>query len=96
MAAPTRAARRVRGRAARAQARRAPATVLAVLGAGLSLFAIYWVFQPLAAQVYRPAFLAVALLLTFMVFGRDEGRPDAPLDWVARGGWRWSRSATRS
>ena len=33
-----------------------------MLGAGLSLFAIFWVFQPLAPQVYRPAFLAVALL----------------------------------
>ena len=35
-----------------------PAQLVAVLGAGLSLFAIYWVFQPLAAQIYRPAFLA--------------------------------------
>ena len=28
---------------------------------GLALFAIFWVFWPLAPQVYRPAFLAVAL-----------------------------------
>jgi TRAP transporter 4TM/12TM fusion protein len=67
-----------------------PATVLSVLAGGLSLFAIYWVFNPIAAQVYRPAFLAVALLLTFMVFGARERRarsehpeenPTA-LDWV--------------
>ena len=43
-----------------------------MLAAGLSLFAIFWVFQPLAAQVYRPAFLTVALLLTFIVFGRRK------------------------
>ena len=49
-----------------------PARLVAVLAAGLSLFAIFWVFQPLAAQVYRPAFLTVALLLTFIVFGRRK------------------------
>ena len=61
-----------------------------MLGAGLSLFAIYWVFQPMSAQQYRPAFLAVALLLTFLVFRggqratapttRRRTRP--PLDWA--------------
>ena len=35
-----------------------PAIVLSVLGGGLSLFAIYWVFQPMSAQQYRPIFLA--------------------------------------
>lgn len=53
-----------------------PARLVAVGGAGLSLFAILWVFWPLAPQVYRPAFLAVALLLTFVVFGRAK-RPTA-------------------
>jgi TRAP transporter 4TM/12TM fusion protein len=65
-------------------------TVVDVLCAGLVLFAVYWVFNPITAQVYRPAFLAVALLLTFLVF-RARGRatraehPEespAPLDWV--------------
>jgi TRAP transporter 4TM/12TM fusion protein len=68
----------------------APAVILAVLGAGLSLFAIYWVFNPLDAQVYRPAFLAVALLMTFMVFRgrRQTSRAEhprenpTPLDWI--------------
>ena len=57
-----------------------PAKLVAVLGAGLALFAIYWVFRPLAPQIYRPAFLTVALLLTFVVFGRAK-RPTAG-DWV--------------
>ena len=64
--------------------------VVDVVGAGLVLFAIYWVFNPIPAQQYRPAFLAVALLLTFLVF-RAHGRatrtehPEespTPLDWV--------------
>ena len=57
-----------------------PKQLVAVLGAGLSLFAIYWVFQPLAAQVYRPAFLTIALLLTFVAFGRTK-QPNAA-DWL--------------
>jgi TRAP-type uncharacterized transport system fused permease subunit len=67
-----------------------PAMVLSVLGGALSLFAIYWVFQPMSAQQYRPIFLAVALLLTFMVFRGGQRRNRAehpaenptPLDWV--------------
>ena len=67
----------------------APAIVLAVLGAALSLFAIYWVFRPLAAQVYRPAFLAVALLLTFMAFrgGQRRNRADHPAENPTAGDW---------
>ena len=60
-----------------------PAKLVAVLGAGLALFAILWVFRPLAPQVYRPAFLTVALLLTFIVFGRTK-RPSVS-DWVVAG-----------
>jgi len=67
-----------------------PALVLSVLGGALSLFAIYWVFEPMSAQQYRPIFLAVALLLTFMVFrgGQRRNRAEHPeenptvLDWV--------------
>jgi TRAP transporter 4TM/12TM fusion protein len=58
----------------------AAAAVVGVLGAGLSLFAVYWVIHPISAQQYRPAFLAVALLLTFLVFGRGE-RPSW-VDWA--------------
>ena len=57
-----------------------PARLVAVLGAGLALFAVFWVFQPLAPQLYRPAFLTVALLLTFIVFGRTK-QPSAS-DWI--------------
>ncbi len=53
-----------------------PAVIVSVLGAGLTLFAVYWVFNPIGAQQYRPAFLAVALLLTFLVF-RARGRTSA-------------------
>jgi TRAP transporter 4TM/12TM fusion protein len=65
----------------------APAAIASVVGAALSLFAIYWVFQPMSAQQYRPVFLAGALLLTFMVFrsgeriSRPEENPTA-LDWA--------------
>jgi TRAP transporter 4TM/12TM fusion protein len=64
--------------------------VVDVLCAGLVLFAIYWVLNPIGAQQYRPTFLAVVLLLTFLVF-RGHGRTsraDHPeespsaLDWV--------------
>ena len=65
-------------------------TVVNVVGAGLVLFAVYWVFNPIPAQEYRPAFLAVALLLTFLVFrargraNRAEHPEESPsvLDWV--------------
>jgi TRAP transporter 4TM/12TM fusion protein len=66
------------------------ALVVDVLGAGLVLFAIYWVLNPIGAQQYRPTFLAVVLLLTFLVFrarggtSRAEHPQESPsaLDWV--------------
>jgi TRAP transporter 4TM/12TM fusion protein len=66
-----------------------PALIFSVLGGGLSLFAIYWVFQPLSAQVYRPSFLAVALLLTFMIFrgGQRRNRADHPAENPTAGDW---------
>jgi TRAP transporter 4TM/12TM fusion protein len=66
------------------------ATIVSVLCGGLSLFAIYWVFNPIPASPYRPAFLAVALLLTFLVFRargtssraeHPEENP-SPVDWL--------------
>jgi TRAP transporter 4TM/12TM fusion protein len=61
-----------------------PAVVVAVVGGALSVFAISWVLSPLEAGVYRPAFLAVALFLTFLVFGGRSQRGTRPtaLDWV--------------
>ncbi len=72
-----------------------PKLVVWTLGVALSLYAIYWVlafFGTITANVYIPAFTAVALAMTFLVYrgwGRprravEEGRPDNPhpLDWL--------------
>ncbi|MGE0297990.1 TRAP transporter permease [Pseudonocardia sp.] len=63
--------------------------VVAVIAAGLSVYALYWVFRPLPVLQYRMSFLAVVLPLTFIVYRPGlrrppEGRPDRPgvTDWV--------------
>ena len=68
---------------------------VSAIGVALSLYAIYWVlafFGTITANIYIPAFTAVALAMTFLVYrgwGRskrsaDEERPDnpGPLDWI--------------
>ena len=73
-----------------------------MLGGFLSLFAIYWVFQPMSAQQYRTIFLSVALLLTFMLFrgGQRRTRADHPEENPTAGDRRSDRrrrwSATRA
>lgn len=69
-----------------------PGMVSAVFGVGLSLYALYWVFNPMPRQVYLPTFLSVGLFLTFLTYrgwarsakAKESGRPDHPnvLDWV--------------
>ena len=69
-----------------------PLLLVQVLGAGLSLFALWWVYKPPSTQIYLPAFLGLGLCLTFLVYrgwGRTtkdkaEGRSDNPtlLDYV--------------
>ncbi len=69
-----------------------PGMVGAVVGVGLSLYALYWVFNPMPRQVYLPTFLSVGLFLTFLTYrgwGRSDkvkasGKPDHPnvVDWV--------------
>jgi TRAP transporter 4TM/12TM fusion protein len=72
-----------------------PRTIVWALGVALSLYAIYWVlavFGTINASVYVPAFAAVALAMTFLVYrgwGRSKGaaeerRPDHPhpIDWL--------------
>jgi TRAP transporter 4TM/12TM fusion protein len=69
-----------------------PSWVAAVVGVGLSLFALYWVFNPMPRQVYLPTFLSIGLFLTFLTFrgwprsaeAKAAGKPDRPnvLDWL--------------
>ena len=66
--------------------------VVQVIGAGLSLYGLWWVFNPMPAQQYLPSFLMVGLAMTFLVYrgwGRSEraradGHADNPhlLDWL--------------
>ncbi|HET7409644.1 MAG TPA: TRAP transporter fused permease subunit [Paracoccaceae bacterium] len=69
-----------------------PLFVVQVMGVGLSVFALWWVFNPMAKQFYLPAFLMISLPMTFLVYrgwSRPEAlsgaeRPDNPhmLDWL--------------
>jgi len=72
-----------------------PKNVVWAMGVALSLFAIYWVLAFLGTipkDAYVPAFAAVALAMTFLVYrgwGRpkrevEAGRPDNPhpVDWI--------------
>jgi TRAP transporter 4TM/12TM fusion protein len=66
--------------------------VTQVVGVGLSLFALYWVFNPMPRQVYLPMFLSVGLFLTFLTYrgwprsekAKKSGKADNPnvLDWL--------------
>ena len=63
--------------------------IVSAMGVGLSLYAINWVFAffgTVNASVYVPAFTAVALAMTFLVY-RGWGRSDNPhpVDWVLAG-----------
>jgi len=72
-----------------------PRRIVWALGVALSLYALYWVlavFGTITANVYIPAFAAMALAMTFLVYrgwGRprravEEKRPDNPhpVDWI--------------
>ena len=81
---------RPNGRKARALSGRSLLAVQAI-GVALSLLALWWVFQPIAKQLYLPLFLALALPMTFLVYrgwgrsdrARDEEHADNPglVDW---------------
>jgi TRAP transporter 4TM/12TM fusion protein len=72
-----------------------PLLVVQALGVTLTGLALWWVFRPMAAQIYLPLFLGLALAMTFLVYrgwgrskdARDAGRPDNPgiLDWALAG-----------
>jgi TRAP transporter 4TM/12TM fusion protein len=53
-----------------------PRLIVQFVGAGLSLYGLYWVFDPMAKQIYLPSFLALGLFLTFLTY-RGWGRPAA-------------------
>jgi TRAP transporter 4TM/12TM fusion protein len=69
-----------------------PGMISTVFAIALSLYALYWVFNPLPRQVYLPTFLSVGLFLTFLTYrgwgrsdkAKEAGKPDHPnvLDWV--------------
>ncbi|KRF08630.1 C4-dicarboxylate ABC transporter permease [Arthrobacter sp. Soil782] len=69
-----------------------PAAIIKAVGVALSLFGLYWVFNPMATQFYLPAFLMIGLSMTFLVYrgwGRSDkdkaaGKSDNPhiLDWA--------------
>jgi TRAP transporter 4TM/12TM fusion protein len=69
-----------------------PGIIGSFVGVGLSLYSLYWVFNPMPKQVYLPTFLSVGLFLTFLTYrgwGRSDkaktsGKPDHPnvLDWA--------------
>ncbi len=48
-----------------------------------SLFALYWVFNPMAKQFYLPLFLSLGLFLTFLIY-RGWGRSDRAKDEGSR------------
>ena len=54
------------------------------LAVGLSLYALYWVLFIVQPQVYRPSFLLVALVLSFLLYPRARGAAShvSALDWA--------------
>lgn len=62
-----------------------PRLLFSVAGVALSCYALYWVLNPVPAQIYRTSFLAVALAMTFVLYrawgsetGREERSSDNP------------------
>jgi TRAP transporter 4TM/12TM fusion protein len=56
----------------------------AVLSAGLSVYALYWVLFVVQPQIYRVSFLLVALVLSFLLFPFRKGdlRGVSTFDWL--------------
>jgi TRAP transporter 4TM/12TM fusion protein len=69
-----------------------PRIVVQVLGAALTLLALYWVFNPITRQLYLTLFLGGVLALTFLAYrgwgrsqdAREGDQADNPnlLDWA--------------
>jgi TRAP transporter 4TM/12TM fusion protein len=58
--------------------------IAALLSAGLSLYALYWVLFVVQPQIYRVSFLLIALVLSFLLFPRVRGAHQrvTALDWL--------------
>ena len=56
----------------------------AVLAIGLSTYALYWVIFVVQPQIYRPSFLLISLVLSFLLFPRVRGSLAgvSALDWL--------------
>src|SRR5918997_1836996 len=45
-----------------------PRLLLTIFGVALSCYALFWVLNPVSAQIYRTSFLAIALAMTFILY----------------------------
>src|SRR5215212_11072501 len=61
-----------------------PGRVAAVLSIALSIYALYWVLFVVQPQIYRPSFLLISLVLSFLLFPRVRGSVTGVslLDWT--------------
>ena len=69
-----------------------PGLIVSAMGVGLSLYALYWVLNPLTAQTYRTTFLAIVLAMTFLVYrgwGKAPERKDGERPFERPGVTDW-------
>ena len=57
---------------------------MTLLASGLSIYALYWVVGIIQPQVYRPTFLLISLVLTFILYpgAQSWGRRVVASDWT--------------
>ena len=73
-----------------------PGLIVSAMGVGLSLYALYWVLNPLTAQTYRTTFLAIVLAMTFLVYrgwGKAPERKDGERPFERPGVTDWVLAA---
>jgi TRAP transporter 4TM/12TM fusion protein len=60
-----------------------PAGVATTAAFALAVYALYWVVGIVAPQVYRPSFLSIALVITFLTYPAREGQHRVTVvDWL--------------
>jgi TRAP transporter 4TM/12TM fusion protein len=60
--------------------------VAALLAAGLSVYALFWVVAVIEPQIYRVSFLLIALVLTFLLYPARRGQQSVHVvDWILVG-----------